>query len=142
MKKILGFILIVSLISCSNLHTTMKEPNTRINFEKQDFDFSESLHAKVYSQRFFGIDFKRLRKDSTGSLLNTSGIPTLSIPVIGNVIPKGTSTYAIFKLMTNNPGYDIVFYPQYETLIEKPFGLGLIYRKETVIVRARLAKIK
>lgn len=42
--------------------------------------------------------------------------------------------------MNANPGYDVVVYPQYETKIERPIGLG-IFKITTVKVTARLGKL-
>jgi hypothetical protein len=54
-----------------------------------------------------------------------------------------TANYALYELMQKNPGWDVVFYPQFETKIEKPvLGIGFIYKTSTVTTTARLAKIK
>jgi hypothetical protein len=46
-------------------------------------------------------------------------------------------------MMKNNPGYDVVFYPQYEAIVKRPvIGIGLIYKKITVKATARLGKMK
>jgi hypothetical protein len=45
--------------------------------------------------------------------------------------------------MSKNPGYDVVFYPQYEKHVRRPIlGIGFIYKKTTVIAKARLGKLK
>jgi hypothetical protein len=44
-------------------------------------------------------------------------------------------------LMANNPGYDVVMYPQYVTTKVKPAGIGFFYKITTVKVTARLAKL-
>jgi len=51
----------------------------------------------------------------------------------------GSQAYALFDLMEKNPGYDVVFYPQYETKIT---GIPLLFQKSQTTVKARLAKIK
>jgi len=54
-----------------------------------------------------------------------------------------TANYSLYELMYQNPGYDVVFYPQYETVKNKPFlGLGFLYNKTTVRTTARLGKLK
>ncbi len=45
-------------------------------------------------------------------------------------------------MIQKNPGYDIVFYPQYEIKKIKPAGLGFFYKKVEVKVTGRLCKIK
>ena len=76
------------------------------------------------------------------SILASSIVDLVKIPVIGDVLYDKTSNYALYELMQNNPGYDVVFYPQYEKKIEKPIlGIGFILKKITVKVTGRLAKL-
>jgi hypothetical protein len=44
--------------------------------------------------------------------------------------------------MYTNPGYDVIFYPQYETIISKPLLLGCIVKITKVKTTARLGKLK
>jgi hypothetical protein len=44
---------------------------------------------------------------------------------------------AIYKLLKDNPGYDVVFYPKFETK-----SSGFIFTSAEVTVTARLAKLK
>ena len=45
--------------------------------------------------------------------------------------------------MKANPGYDVVFYPQFETVTKKPvIGIGLFTKITKVKVTARLGKLK
>ena len=60
--------------------------------------------------------------------------------IIGNLPIAGSEAYAIWDLMEKiGAGYDVVFYPQYETQIK---GVPFIFQKSTTTVKARLAKIK
>ena len=44
--------------------------------------------------------------------------------------------------MSQNKGYDVVFYPQYETKVQKPaLGIGFITKITTVKTTARLGKL-
>jgi hypothetical protein len=44
--------------------------------------------------------------------------------------------------MNSNPGYDVVFYPQYETKVFKPvLGIGFLTKISTVKTTARLGKL-
>ncbi len=61
------------------------------------------------------------------------------MPVIGDYGKGKVNSYALYNLMQQNPGYDVVIYPQYET---KKFIVPLIYSKRTVKVTARLGRIK
>jgi hypothetical protein len=48
-----------------------------------------------------------------------------NIPDIGDYIQDQTANYALYNLMQNNEGYDVVFYPQYKTKVQRPIGLGI-----------------
>lgn len=47
--------------------------------------------------------------------------------------------YAMHNLLTDNPGYDVLFYPQTERVSK---GLWPFYVKTKSTVKARLGKIK
>ncbi len=62
-----------------------------------------------------------------------------SLPIIGNYLGDKTGNYALYNMMTANPGYDVVFYPSYETV---KTGIPILFMKTTVKAKARLAKLK
>ncbi|MFO7722174.1 MAG: hypothetical protein R6V49_03025 [Bacteroidales bacterium] len=130
--------------SCTSVHKTMREPNARVEFEKDDFTFSEQLSASATSTMILTIDWQRIFKQETASVDGASmAIDISMIPVVGNMVVDKTANYALYELMKKNPGWDVVFYPQFETKIEKPvLGIGFIYKTSTVTTTARLAKIK
>ena len=74
--------------------------------------------------------------DAGNPLLGIFSIP--SIPVIGNNQKGRMSAYALYNLMRENPGYDFVIYPQFET---ERFYVPLFYSKRKVKVTARLGRI-
>lgn len=134
--------------SCKPTLKSMREPNARMEWEKTDFEFSPQVRATVTSKRIFMIDWKRLFKPNT-AIAKQDGVLPFSVPqaadmpIIGaGFTPGTTASFALYKLMEENPGYDVIFYPSYTTKINAPIGVGLIYRVETVEVQARLAKIK
>lgn len=151
--------LIGLLSSCSVSNHSMKSPNYHIEFYKADFEYSKQVVAEATSVRVLGIDWKRLfkwesaqietdRVDNTSQNVSISGgiiaeqvVGTISavIPVLGDVKKGKVSSYALYKLMKENPGYDVVIYPQYET---KKFIVPIFYSKRTVKVTARLGRIK
>lgn len=136
-----GIFLILS--SCTTLNQSMREPNTRVELQKEDFTLSDQLSANASSDKIIGIDFARIFTKKTGVIEGNSFLITLaSIPVIGNFTYDRTSNYSLYELMKSNPGYDVVFYPQYETKIVRPIlGIGFIYKKTTVKTTARLGKL-
>jgi hypothetical protein len=140
----LGVLTILLISSCTSYNKTMREPNVRVELNKNDFSLSEQVKAEATSTRIIGIDFARIFKQKTGTITSGSGSISLSsIPVIGSFVVNPTANYALYELMQNNPGYDVVFYPQFETKIVKPiFGIGFISTTTKVTVHARLAKLK
>jgi len=147
MKKVFTQIImltavIVAFTSCTSVNHSMKEPNTRVNLEKNDFTLSEQLTAEATSIKIFGIDFARIFKSKTGVIDGAGTISLASIPVIGNFVADKTANYSLYNLMDENPGYDVVFYPQYETKVIKPvLGIGIITKITTVKTTARLGKL-
>ncbi len=138
---IAGFLM---MTGCTTVHKSMREPNARVEFTKSDFTFSEQVSATATSTMILTIDWTRLFKKETGAVEGGSlGINLSMIPVVGGVVADKTSNYALYELMKANPGYDVVFYPQFETKTEKPvLGLGFIMKTTTVTTTARLARIK
>ncbi len=139
------FIVLYSLLlfSCTSIHKSMREPDIRLNLEKSDFTLSDQLIAEATSTRIILIDWARIFTKKTGSIGGSaSNISVAMIPVIGGYVFDQTSNYALYELMQDNPGYDVVFYPQYETKIVRPFlGIGFIYRVTKVKVTARLGRL-
>lgn len=141
---IVFFAVAMTFSSCTSVNKTMREPNVLVELEKEDFDLSEQVSAEASTTLILGIDWKRLRNKQTGEV--ERGVVPISlamIPVIGNIVADMTANYALYNLMQANPGYDVVFYPQYETTVERPIlGIGLFKKVTTVKTTARLGKLK
>ena len=134
---------IAACSSCTTLNHSMREPNTRVELNKSDFTLSEQVTAGATSTKILGIDFARLFTKKTGEVGGGAATISLaSIPVIGNFVADRTANYSLYNLMNGNPGYDVVFYPQYETKVFKPvLGIGFITKITTVKTTARLGKL-
>ena len=135
---------LVAFSNCTTYMHSMREPNTRVNLNKSDFSLSDQVSAKAKSVTVLGIDWTRFFTKKTGSVDAdaSSSISWASIPVIGNVISDRTADYSLYELMIANPGYDVVFYPQYETKVFKPaLGIGFLVRITNVKTTARLGKL-
>ncbi len=132
------------ITSCTSTNKMMREPNVRVELERDDFMLSEQVSADASSTKIVGIDWSRLFNLKTGNIERGSSIMIdfAMIPVVGSVMAGQTANFALYELMEANPGYDVVYYPQYETVTEKPLGFGIIYNKQTVTVKARLGKLK
>jgi len=136
--------MLLAFSGCSSVHKTMREPNVRVELNMNNFDLSEQVSAEASSTKILYVDWDRLTHSESGSVEGGAmAINFAMIPVVGNFVSDMTSNYALYQLMVNNPGYDVVFYPQFETVVEKPvLGLGFITTKTTVKVTARLGKMK
>lgn len=135
-----------SFSSCTAVNKSLREPGSYVQFEKKDFSLSEQVTGEAKSTRIFNIDFERLFTKKTGTVLGGSAALSIaSIPVVGPILGgylgDPTASYALYEMMAANPGYDVVFYPQFETKVERPIGLGFIYKKITVKTQARLGKL-
>jgi hypothetical protein len=136
---------LIQFTSCSTTHRGMREPNTRVNFERQDFELSDQVSAEAKQVKILGIDFKRLLGYKGGVVgpHDKYLYVAVNIPVIGNNIFDRTVNYSLYNLMNDNPGYDVVFYPQYEVKVKKPIlGMGFVYKVTDVKTSARLGKLK
>jgi hypothetical protein len=161
--SIAAIVLAVFLLSgCSVSTKSIKSPNYHVEFYKKDFEYSKPVSAQATSERILGIDWARFFNWNNGSIDSDlqksrvyTPVPSVSMagsgetvsfgvnnfiaPVVGNVIKGNTSAYALFNLMEQNPGYDVIMYPRFEM---NKKGFPLIYTKTTVHVTARLAKVK
>jgi hypothetical protein len=143
-KMVMFVALIVAFLSCTTLNKTMREPNTRVNLNKSDFSLSDQVTAEAKTVKVRGIDWARIFTKRTGAVEGggSSSISLASIPVIGNFVSDKTANYSLYELMNGNPGYDVVFYPQYETKVFKPvLGIGFLTKITTVKTTARLGKL-
>lgn len=146
MKKsylILSVVAVVAMFlsSCTITGKTIKSPNNYVEFEKEDFEFSGQVTGEATSTVILGIDWERLFSQKVGE---TSGSVPVFMTATGatELIAGKTKNYALYDMMEKNPGYDVVFYPQYEVEYFRPIGIPLIFQVTRVKATARLAKIK
>lgn len=145
-KFLLLSAVVILSTSCTSLHNTMREPNTRLELSKNDFNISDQVTATASTTKIFGIDFARLFNQKSGTIDHDGSnlaVNASNIPVIGNFVGDKTASYSLYELMKKNPNYDVALYPQFETKVVRPFlGLGFIYKKSTVKTTARLGQLK
>lgn len=132
-----------TISSCTTYTKTMREPNSRVEFEKDDFTLSGQVSGSAKTVTVLCIDWERFFTKREGQVKGNSGsISFASIPVIGSVISDRTANYALYEMMQHNPRYDVVFYPQYETKVLRPIlGLGFLSKITTVKATARLGRL-
>ncbi len=142
-KSLLILLVIIGLASssCSVSKQTFKAPNYQIEFYKSDFEYSTMLSAESTTIRVLGINWKKMFNREKGERNPDPIVSGLSpiLPVLGDTGYGKVSSYALYTLMMENPGYDVVVQPKYKT---KRFIIPLIYAKKSVEVSARLGKIK
>jgi len=126
----------VAFTSCELQSHSMKQPNNIVKFVKDDFKYSPQVTGEATSTQILMIDWARLFSKKMGEAPEAG---VVEIPVIGNLIANKVNNYALFNIMQDNPGYDVVFYPSFET---KTKNYLYLYKVTTVKVTARLAKIK
>lgn len=123
--------------SCISMNKSIKSPNNIIQFEKDDFEFSDQVVGQAKQMKILGIDWANLFKKHQKA--NLSSINSFSGWIVGADPVNSTEQYALYNLLDNNPGYDVVVYPYYETNTK---GFLFFYSLTEVTVKARLAKIK
>ena len=136
---------VISATSCTSLNQSMREPNTRLELSKNDFNLSDQVSATASTTKILSIDFARLFNQRIGTIDHdgSSVVSASSIPVIGNFVVDKTAGYSLYELMKKNPNYDVVLYPQFETKVIRPFlGIGFIFKKTTVKTTSRLGQLK
>lgn len=130
MKKVLLFILSITFLSCSSLTSSIKNPSNHIEFTKNDFEYTKQVSSTSKVSFFLGIPLSNTRKSGKFS----DG----SITLVGfRSKLKKAEDLAIYNLLKENPGYDLVLYPKFDTK-----SAGFIITSAKVTVTARLAKLK
>lgn len=128
--------------SCSTYNSSLREPNVRVELNKNDFALSGQVSGVATTTTYFGIDFEHLFVKNTASIDGSGPLISVAmIPVVGEVLGDRTANYALYEMVTKNAGYDVIFYPSYEKKVVKPILLG-IYKITTVKVTGRLGKLK
>ena len=131
MKKILfSLLLAFTIVSCSVSTSSIKDPNNYVEFQKDDFEFTEQRSASEKINFLFGIPLSNTKKIGkfTGNSVKIIGFRTKL---------NKAEDVAIYKFLQENPGYDAVFYPKFETKTT-----GFIFTTAEVKVTGRLAKLK
>lgn len=140
MKKtsFISILLCALLTVCSGcMSTRLNITNTvpLIQLEPEDLEITEQKEAKIISTKVFGIDWKRAFKSHSAEMRGS---------VYSNIMTLDKSEdYAVYDLLKNNEGYDMVLYPKFDKVVRKPvLGLGFLYKVTEVKVTARMAKLK
>ena len=130
-------VMAVAFASCTTVSHSMKEPGNYVEFKKEDFEFSKQVSGEATQVKILQIlDVSRLFYKELGETQAANG--SFQIPIIGSFLAKKVNMFALYNVMKDNPGYDVVFYPQFETKTT-----NVIFVKTTKVkVTCRLGKIK
>lgn len=130
---------VIAFGSCKTYTKTIREPNARVEFEKEDFIFSNQVKGDAKEVIVLGIDWNRLFRKEEGDVKPSR----VSLPIIGtNIYNSKAGSYALYNMLSDHPGYDVIFYPQYSASVKRPFlGIGFVVRITEIDVKARLGKI-
>ncbi|MBP5327279.1 MAG: hypothetical protein J6Y98_05145 [Bacteroidales bacterium] len=139
MKKYLFLfaVLIAAVIfgGCVSTHSTITSSTPQIELKPEHLEVTEQREATGVTTRIFGIDWERLMNSRSASMRGTVYSSMISF--------DRTEEYAIYGLLKQNEGYDMVMYPKFTKVVRKPvMGIGAICTITEVKVSARLAKLK
>lgn len=139
MKKVL-FLLVATVIamsfgSCVSTHSSIASTMPEIQLKPEHLEVTAPMEATAVTTRIIGVDWERLFSKRTATIRGTVYSSIVSF--------DKTDEYAIFNLLRQNEGYDMVLYPKFERVERKPvLGIGMIYSVTEVKVSARMAKLK
>lgn len=164
MKKLflLSSLSLLLLSSCNVSRNSMREANYQLWLHHEDLEYSQQLTGKAEQTRIAFLDFERLfgkkrwefgnfgdlpqdpfnpnvNVNANGTVVNSQAVVNAVINgVIGVSSVSRVEQMAMYDLMRQNPGYDMVMFPQF-TSRRKWFVVG---SKTEVTCKAKLAKLK
>jgi hypothetical protein len=166
MKKSLSFLCFLVLFSsCKINRNSMREANYQLWLHHEDLEFSERITGKASQSKFLGIDWQRtfgrkkfefggfgtLPTDPTtgntngtvsgGGIINGQNTPAINVllnGVIGISSVSRVEQMAMYDLIRQNPGYDLVMFPIFQT----HKNWYLFGSKTEVVCTAKLGKLK
>lgn len=133
MKKI--FILcfaVLAFASCATSTRHYGETGAVVNFQPSDFEFTGTKTAEATVVRVFGIDWESLFSKKEGHI-GSAAMPATTMP-----LSDKTANKAAYQLISENPGYDVLFYPTVKT--EKMSYI--IYSTTKATVSGKLGRFK
>lgn len=165
MKKqlLLSTAFLLFLSSCNVSRNSMREANYQLWLHHEDLAYSSQLTGKAEQTKVLFLDFERLlgkkkweygnfgdlpsdpfgsnvNVNASGSVINNADavIGAVINGVIGVSSVSRVEQMAMYDLMRQNPGYDMVMFPQF-TSRRKWFIVG---SKTEVVCKAKLATLK
>lgn len=139
MKRLMLFfaavLVAVTLGSCVSTHSSIANSTPQIQLKPEHLDITEHKEATAVTMRIFGVDWERLFSSRSATIRGSVYTNLLSF--------DRTDEYAVYNLLKQNDGYDMVLYPKFNKVVRKPvLGIGGICTITEVKVTARMAKLK
>ncbi len=132
MKKLLLYVCCLLFVASCTTARYSAQGNSVVSVDKSDLSISAPKTTTVKVTKILGVDWANLFTKQGGDVSGTI--------VAGSMNPFSDKTVnkAVYQLMKENPGYDMVLYPVVESNIKNYVVMSEIEVKIT----ARLAKMK
>ena len=115
--------LLMLAAGCSTTTKIISKPaNSRVVFKGHNFDFTGLVSAEAKQTKFLMLDWSRLTGKSNGAISGSKGkVKLISVPIIGESPSKQIESLALYNLLQENPGYDVILNPLTLFKRETPF---------------------
>ena len=112
MKKtsILVVVAVMAMLmgSCMSTQMTVSRSVPEIQLKPENLDITQQMEATAVTVRVFGIDWERLFSSRSAAIRGSVYTP---VPIVDK-----TDQYAVYSLLKQNEGYDMVLYPNLRLL--------------------------
>jgi len=135
--KILFALTICFMLSnCTNVTHSISTPTIYL----KDLDITDEVWGQAKSVKILGIDYNRiLKRKVEGATIGGSANSMNVITQTPSLSLYNTESLALHNLLKKNTEYDVIISPKFSKTID---GFWPIYWTETVMVKARIGKIK
>lgn len=138
MKYRILLVLTISFIisNCTNVTHSISTPTIYL----KDLDITDEVWGQAKSVKILGIDYNRvIKRKVEGATIGGSANGMNVITQTPSLSMYNTESLALQNLLKKNTEYDVIISPKYSKTID---GFWPIYWTETVMVKARIGKIK
>ena len=135
--KILFALTICFILSnCTNVTHSISTPTIYL----KDLDITDEVWGQAKSVKILGVDYNRiLKRKVEGATIGESANSMNVITQTPSLSLYNTESLALQNLLKKNSEYDVIISPKFSKTID---GYWPIYWTETVMVKARIGKIK
>ena len=135
-KVFLALIICFMLSHCTTVTHSISTPTIYL----KDLDITDEVWGQAKSVKILGIDYNRvLKRKVEGATIGGSANDMNVITQTPSLTLYNTESLALQNLLKKNTEYDVIISPKFSKTID---GFWPIYWTETVMVKARIGKIK